>query len=161
MRRLATVVLAAACFLSASQAHSADSVISGRGLTNKWLPDLETPCERSRAADPAPLPEVCMDAWFVWEISVSRTIAGPLVKRRVRAANVQHAEYVLRHLQRDRLFLLRPIDDPAQRALLKTDYRIVDMSTDECLHTEPQGLGPDAAKVRVSHGENGDLYCLD
>ena len=156
--RLTAVLAAAALFVGFGEVRAADTVVFGHGLSTKFLDGLDSPCPRPPAAE---LQEICTGVWFVWEVAVSRTIAGPPVKRRLRAAIVQHGTYSGSILRANRLFLLRPVEDTEKRALLEADYRIVDMSSDNCFYTEPVGLEAEAAKVQVVHANGVDRYCFD
>jgi hypothetical protein len=159
MRGLAAVVLVAASSVSFVPARAADSVVAAYASSNVWLNDLEPPCDRDPDPPAEGLQEICLVVWFRWDLSVSRTIVGPRVKPRVHAARIQHTQFVLDPRQ-NRLYLLRPIDDPGKRELLKSDYLIVDVATDSCFRDAPQGLGGEAAKFHVEHTGNGDRYCL-
>jgi hypothetical protein len=129
-------------------ARAADSVVLGRAVSNTYNPDVNT----------CPGPDVCTDPFFVWEISVSRTISGPPVSGRVQASRLQHAGFVRAYMRRKRVFLLRPIDDLAQRTLLHADYVLVDMSEDLCLFSEPRDIP--TADIHVVRTDRGDSYCF-
>jgi hypothetical protein len=152
MRLVSLMAILAGVFAWVGKAPAADSVVFGRAMSNTYIPDVDGACGPLAADD------VCMDVWFVWAISVKRTVGGPPVTGRVRAARAQHSQFDRRYMRSNRLFLLRPIDDPEQRALLRADYRLIDMSVDECLEAKPKGL--DAAEIHVRHNERGDVYCF-
>ena len=135
-------------------ARAADSVILGRAVSNTYLPGIEGAC------GPLSADELCMNVWFVWEISAKRTVTGAPISGRVRAARSQHTTFVRSYMRRNRLFLLRPIEDPEQRRLLQADFHLVDMSADNCLEVEPRGLNAQDPGVTHQHTERGDVYCF-
>jgi hypothetical protein len=116
MRLTSLIAILVGALLSIGVARAADSVVLGRAVSNTYNPDVNT----------CPAPDVCTDPFFIWEISVSRTITGPPVIGRAHASRIQHTGFVRAYMRRKRVFLLRPIDDLEQRALFHADYDLVD-----------------------------------
>ena len=152
MRSTSFIAILVGTLACVGAARAADSVVVGRAVSNTYIPGVEGAC------GPITADELCMDVWFVWKISVSRTISGPPIIGRVRASRPQHATFVRSYMRQNRLFLLRPIDDPEQRTLLQADYHLVDMSEDQCLDARPRELN--GADVQITHTERGDVYCF-
>ena len=134
-------------------AQAGDSVVFGRAVSNTYIEGVDDAC------GPLSANEICMNVWFVWTISVSRTVAGPPVTGRVHASRPQHTKFLRSYMRQYHLFVLRPIEDPEQRELLQADYHLMDMSDDNCLDTRPREISDE--DVRATHtDERGDIYCF-
>lgn len=103
----------------ATAAAAADSVVSGRAISNMYMDHVKIDCPKG---------DICMDAWFRWSIDVAKTLRGPSITGRVIAVRMQHSTVIPSYERRLRSFVLRPIDDPKQRALLRSDYYLVSTS---------------------------------
>jgi hypothetical protein len=154
--RLIKLVAAFVCAIGLSQAaHGSDSVVWGRAVKNQALPDVESPC-----GEPAP-DTICMVGWYRWTLVVDRTISGPSVAGRVVAANTQHTSVAPSAYRRARVFVLRPIDDPAERRRLRADYFLIDASWPHyCLQGDPADLGLTVDYEYVGRGDEGEVHCF-
>jgi hypothetical protein len=146
MRLASLIALLGGVLASVEGARAADSVVLGRAVSNIFMEDVGGCAEDGFCADP----------FFLWEISIRRTVSGPPVTGPARAYHQQHAGFV--GIRRYRLFLLRSIDDPAQRKLLHADFLLVEMSEDQCLSEKPREIS--VAEARVVHTDRGDRYCF-
>lgn len=101
------------------EATAADSVVSGRAISNAYIDYVKIDCPKG---------DICMDAWFKWTIDAKKTLRGPPVTGRVAAVRMQHSTVIPSYERRLRLFVLRPIENPKWRALLRSDYYLVSTS---------------------------------
>jgi hypothetical protein len=84
------------------------------------------------------------------------------VTGRVLASKAQHAEVVRSYQRKYKIFVLRPIEDPEQRAQLHADYRLMDMSMPYyCLGFDPDDLQLEVDDVLVVPDARGDTYCVE
>ena len=146
MRFVRLVAILVVVLASGHPARAADSVVVGRAVSNTFIPTVYDGC----------VDGICLEPWFVWKLSISRTISGPPVTGRVLASHQQHAGFT--GIERYRVFLLSPIEQPAQRKILHADFYLVEMSENQCLSEKPQELS--AADVHVVHTDHGDRYCF-
>lgn len=102
-----------------SAAAAADSVVSGRAISNEHMDYVKFDCPKGY---------ICLDGWFRWTIDVKRTLRGPHVTGRVIAVRMQHSTVIPSYESRLRLFVLSPIEDAKRRALLRSDYYLVSTS---------------------------------
>lgn len=103
----------------AAAAAATDSVVSGRAISNAYMDHTKINC---------PTGDICMNAWFRWTIDAVKTLRGPPVTGRITAVRMQHSTAIRSYERQLRLFVLRPIADPKQRALLRSDYYLVSTS---------------------------------
>jgi len=126
------------------EAAAGDSVVSGRAISNVYMDYVKIDCPKGN---------ICMDAWFRWCIDVAKPFRGPSITGRVTAVRMQHSTVIPSYERRLRSFVLKPIKDPKQRALLRSDYYLV--STSFAVAAEPPLMrGHAAASARV-HGCSG------
>lgn len=123
---------------------------------------IDSACSEARVGE---LDSICFESWVGFDVSVTTTLAGPPIARRVKVAGLQHG-LLARDFQRSiRLLVLRPIKDADRRNSLKADYFLADVSPAErmyCLWQDPEsyGLGERASAVHVSPGDN-PRYCFE
>ena len=86
----------------------------GMASKQQYLPDVAQSCPENH---------VCMDGYYVWTLQVQEHISGPDVPRKVRAAMLQHSEYIYAGKQRS-MYVIAKILDPDKRKLFGTDYYI-------------------------------------
>ena len=104
-----------------------------------------------------------MDGWFLWRLSIDRTLSGPELKGTLSAAHVQHAKYIPKYVRRHRLFVLRPIEDEELKKALGVDYQLIDLEMPEemyCISHDPNELGVDIPFVAIRKYQNITEYCF-
>jgi len=77
---------------------------------------------------------------------------------------MQHTSLDPRFKKDVRLFVLRPIDDQAQRAKLRAEYYLEDMSEPRkmfCLSQDPKELGLDAERTYVAGSGDAKTHCFE
>ena len=85
----------------------------GRELKQTYLPEAEQIC---------PDGHICMDVIYRWTIQIDKVVSGQISAGRiVKAAQIQHSEYVFAHKQ-EALYVLSRIEDEKKRKLLGADY---------------------------------------
>jgi hypothetical protein len=109
---------------------------------------------------------ICMDAWIGWEINITETLSGPKITGRVRAARIQHANFVPKYLRKFSLFVLTPIDTVETRKLLGADYLLAEVSqgrTMHCFDRPPDAYGLDdyVLNLRGSATAVNPGYCFE
>jgi hypothetical protein len=114
--------------------------------------------------DECPENAICLRSWWRSAIKVDKTIAGQALSGRVDAAVMQHTG-ANEQLKRDvRVFALRYIEDPAQRAKLRVDYYLDGMAEPReffCLSLEPAKLGLSTPRVYVSGEGDLAIHCFE
>src|SRR5262245_5888938 len=93
----------------ASLTKAEDSVVIGKGISNKYT-GVKLNCS----------PDICDDVWIRFKIKVQRTLSGPALTGYIYAVRIQHTEYTT--VSGRYVFVVRKIDDPAERELFKADY---------------------------------------
>ena len=126
MRRIQWVIF---CLLSFGV--NAEEYVSffGKAIEQKHLRDVQVAC---------PEGHICMDVVFQWSIRVGKVVSGELSGQTVRAARIQHAEFIYAH-KHEALYVLSRIKDEAKRKLLGADYWLeeyVPPSTLYCMSPE-------------------------
>lgn len=141
LRRMKTTPLALTfAFLLAAPALSADSVVLGIGISNRFLSG--PPCQ----PDPDDILK-CWEANYVWILRAKRTVVGPRVTGTVRAILSQHVGLRPEFVKSVELFVLSPIEDQSLRISAHAGYYLVDFSSKDsngryCLwHTRPEEVG--------------------
>ncbi|HEY1212743.1 MAG TPA: hypothetical protein VGE93_03830, partial [Bryobacteraceae bacterium] len=89
--------------------------------------------------------------------------AGPLTGR-VAAAVMQHTSLSPRAKKAARLFVLAPIEEADQRAKLRVDYYLEEMSDSQsmfCLSRDPKALGLNVENTYVSGTGDARRYCFE
>src|SRR5689334_21359682 len=102
-----------------------DSVVVGRATAHFPI-EAEVPCPPSDEHGDY----ICMDAWIGFKINVTKTITWPKVSGTVKAARIQHTEYVRSYRRRLKLFVLQPIPNEELRHSLGADYLLLEASTE-------------------------------
>ena len=133
--------------LTFAGANAAESVVLGRAVADDTMDYVENSCEEN---------EICLDHWHKWIINVEKTISGPtLLPGHVVAARMQHATMIPSYRRRMRLFVLRPIEDEAQRRALRATHYLLELSAPQqmfCVLEDPNGFGlnPKSTYVNTS-----------
>jgi hypothetical protein len=138
---------------------AAESVVVGRA-TKHFPIAAEVPCP---PPDGEGRVSICMDAWIGFELQIKRSIAGPEVKGRVRAARIQHSQYSRSGLNSLTLFVLAPIEDKETRRILGADYFLREASSSHsmyCFRESPEAYGLDDQVSRIAEVQ-GSSYCFE
>ena len=146
--RCPLVVLAFFCGVASAE----DSVVLGRSLGHMHIEEAEINC---------PPEYICMDAWFRWTIKPEKTVAGPKLSGRITAARIQHTEFVRSYERTLRLFILTPIEDAEQRALLKADYLLRDVSAVHEMYCVRNSIDLGIEADEKLESEDGERYCFE
>ena len=151
------ILLAAFPTLAAAES----SVVVGRASKHFSIA-AEVPCPEPKDG----VEYICMDAWIGWEIDVTKTLSGPKISGRIRAARIQHAQFVPSYLRQFNLFVLTPIDKPETRELLGASYLLSEVSrgrTMYCFDRSPDTYGSDDYALNLRGGDQGstDGYCFE
>lgn len=117
---LGLIILAFSAEVAAATA--TDSLVSGHAISNTYMDYVKIDCPKG---------DICMDVWFRWTIDVEKTVDGPRVEGRIIAVRLQHTTVTGSYESRLRFFVLRPIQDPKWRALLRADYYLISTSLPE------------------------------
>ena len=132
-----------------------DIVVIGKLLENKPMAYVPRECPESH---------ICLHSWYESVVSVQKTIRGTNLSGRVSAAVMQHTSLNSRFKKSVRLFVLKPIEDPAVRAKLRVDYYLKGMSEVRqmyCLGYDPKESGLDPETVYVSEADGHKSYCFE
>jgi hypothetical protein len=76
---------------------------------------------------------------------------------------MQHTSFNSRFKKAVRFFVLEPIEDPDQRAKLRADYYLKEMSEPRemfCFSRDPEELGLDADETYVAGTGDTKSYCF-
>jgi hypothetical protein len=134
---------------------TADSaVVLGRLVGNEPMEYVKDECPENA---------ICLRSWWKSVVEVQKTISGPHLAGRVAAANLQHTSLNSRYTRKVRLFVLKPITDAAERAKLRVDYYLEEMSLPTqmyCFSQDPRELGLDVTETYVS-GTDDKTYCFE
>jgi hypothetical protein len=104
-----------------------------------------------------------MRSWYESVIRVDKAVKGRTLAGRVTAAVMQHTGLNSRYKSAVRLFVLAPIDDPADRARLRADYYLEGMSAPQskfCLANDSRALGLTEEAYTAGAGEDS-TYCFE
>lgn len=150
---LAVLLVAALVSPAAVAADTPLTVVLGKA-TSQFSIAAEIPC---------PPEDICMNAWIGWNIVVDEVLSGGPTKGRIRAARVQHAQFVPGYLRRFELFVLEPIADPELRRALDAEYILKDFAESTavfCTHEAPDSLGIPAERVFLEQGVENPRHCF-
>jgi hypothetical protein len=150
MKSLALSVM----LIASGTALSADTVVIGRLTDNKPMEYVPDECPKGY---------ICLRSWWKSVINVQRIIHGPRLSGVVAAANMQHTSLNPRYKNSVRLFVLRPITDPAERAKLRVDYFLEEMALPAqmyCLSQDPKKYGLEVQETYVT-GVDEKTYCFE
>ena len=114
--------------------------------------------------DECPEDSICLRSWWKSIVNVQKTIHGSAVSGRVAAAVMQHTLLNDRYKKSVRLFVLRPIDDPKQRAKLRVDYYLESMSEPYqmfCLSQDPKESGLDTKETYIAGTNDEKIFCFE
>jgi hypothetical protein len=114
--------------------------------------------------DTCPENSICLHSWWKWVIDIDKTVSGPRASGRIVAARMQHTSLLPANLKRFRLFVLKPIEDPKQRALLRADFYLEDFSwasTMYCLYQDPKEFGLALEDTYVAGTDDSKQYCFE
>jgi len=125
------------------------TVILGRALSNTPM-DIDVCAEN----------EICMSAWFHFEIAVDRVVAGKKLGRSVRAARLQHMGlYGIE--DKVALMVLSPIDDESERQRLGVNYYLIDYSFADPLYCIGMPLDRFGFSGQTPPLLDGESYCYE
>ena len=114
--------------------------------------------------DECPEDYICLRSWWKSIVSVQKTLHGSKLSGRVAAAVMQHTSLNNRFKRNVRLFVLRPIEDPKQRAKLRVDYYLESMSEPYqmfCLSQDPKVSGLEIKETYVAGTGDEKTYCFE
>lgn len=151
--RIATTIVLALAALRPSMAE--DIVVIGRLVENAPMEYVPDECPENN---------ICLRSWWKTVVSVQETVHGSRLSGRIAAAVMQHTSLNSRFKKAVRLFVLRPIEDPAQRVKLRVDYYLEEMSEARemfCLGQDPKRFGLDIAETYVSGAGDDKTYCFE
>jgi hypothetical protein len=113
--------------------------------------------------DDCPEDYICLRSWWKSVVTVQKTVVGSKLSGRVAAAVRQHTWLAESYKKSLRLFVLRPIEDPVERAKLRVDYYLEDMSEPRqmfCLLDKPAALGISSRDTYVNEGDDRE-HCFE
>lgn len=151
--RVAVAIALTLCV--ARPALAEDIVVIGRLLENKPMAYVPHECPENH---------ICLHSWWKSVVSVQKTVQGAKLVGHVAAAVMQHASLNPRFQKRVRLFVLRPIEDPAERAKLRVDYYLKAMSEPRqmyCWGQDPKASGLNVEEVYVSEADDRKTFCFN
>lgn len=154
MSSLTKAVVVLMGVLGSQVALASNMVVLGKLVTNEPM---------SYVKDECPENAICMRSWWKSVIRVEKTVQGRPLSGRVTAAVMQHTRLNARYKKAVRLFVLVPIDDPAQRAKLRADYYLEEMSEPRsmfCFAKDPRALGLTAIAYTAGTGDD-TTYCFE
>ena len=132
-RLLAAASLSALCLASATA--RATTLVAAGHVSRMEATNYGPEC---------PPNEICMSWFFRFSIDIDQTLSGGKLPAKIRAARLQHGQFVPAYLKELRLFVLEPIEDAEQRRKLQADYYLRQLSPEHrlyCLNGTPEGLG--------------------
>ena len=116
----------------------------GQALEQRYLPQVAPACAAGG---------ICFDVVYRWTIRIEKVLSGRITGRIVRAARIQHTEYVDAHFHQA-LYVLSRIEDEKKRKLVGADYWLeeyVAPQTVYCLDSNSYGI-PKSASFAVLAG---------
>jgi hypothetical protein len=133
---------------------AADSVVLGKGISNKHAGDLMCPQNG-----------ICLDSVYLWELEAKRTVSGAPISGRVKALATQHTDATPEFARSVEIFVMRPIDDQAVRERYRADYYILALSPRHdgsmyCLAIDPKEAGLEIADSQVSVDSTSGYFCF-
>ena len=134
---------------------AADIVVLGRLVENEPMEYVPDECPENY---------ICLRSWWKSVVNVRKTVHGPYLSGRVAAAVMQHTSMTPRYKRSLRLFVLKPIEDPAQRAKLRVDYYLDDVSEAYqmfCLRQDPKESGLKVEETYVAGTDDSKSYCFE
>lgn len=154
MKPMRTLVILLAV-LACRPSDASDIVVFGRLVSNEPMDYVKDEC---------PKDHICLRSWWKSVVQIQKTIQGKVLPDRVTTANMQHTSWDPKVRKALRLFVLEPIDDPDQRAKLRADYYLKDMSALHqmfCLSQDPKTLGLNAEESYVTGAGEDKTYCFE
>jgi hypothetical protein len=149
-----SAILCGVCTLASADV----SLTLGKAISQSDNVDIQLTPEETCPPD-----WICLRGWSRWTLDIKQTIVGPTVKGRTYVVMMQHAPVVDSTFQRQLLFVLEHIDDPAERTRLHADYKLLDITDPEamiCTSTDPARLG--VSPEDIYRQENGEdvTFCF-
>jgi hypothetical protein len=148
-------VLSVAFLLCSAQlAWGADSIVIGTLSYNEPM---------EYAPDECPKDYICLRSWWKSIIRVKKTVRGPLLSGSISTAVMQHTSLNPRYRKSVRLFVLRPITDPAERAKLRVQFYLEEMAVPAemyCFNQDPKEYGLNVEQTYVA-GDDDKVYCFE
>ncbi len=142
--------------LAASQCVAADNIVV--------LGKLEYNGPMEYVPDECPENHICLRSWWKSVVSIQKTVHGSRLSGRVAAAVMQHTSLNDGYKKSVRLFVLKPIDDPQQRAKLRVDYYLESMSESYqmfCSSKDPKDMGLEVEETYVSGTDDQKTFCFE
>jgi hypothetical protein len=121
----------------------------GKAVSQRYIPGIEQICPEGR---------MCPDVIYVWTIRVDKIVSGKLTSKTVRAAMIQHTEYVNAH-KRQALFVLSRIESEKKRTLVGTEYWIEEYVPARTLYCLPTANDAYGIKDNELIGRFSDTNC--
>jgi hypothetical protein len=103
----------------------------GKALEQKYLPDVAPAC---------PDGGICMDVVYRWTIQIDKVLSGQLSGRTVKAARIQHTQYIYAD-QHQALYVLSRIEDEEKRKLLGADYWLEEYASPRTVYCLESNIG--------------------
>jgi hypothetical protein len=138
-------------YLTALETAAAEYVsFFGRAEKQILLPELEQAC---------PDNHICMDSVYRWTIRIDKIVAGQISGRTVKAASIQHSEFVYAN-RKQALYVLSRIEDPAKRKLSGADYWLEEYAPPRTLYcvSSNKPYGMETSKQIVLRGGTQTCY---
>lgn len=127
-----------------------NSVVLGRGISNAAVRPLGC------------IDDLGINCWFLWELVVKRTVAGPPVPGRIRALTLQHTDATSAFVKSVQLFVLASIGKPdptgATHTILSLSPRYADGTY--CVILDPQQLGIPIQRSQITARPDGS-FCFE
>ncbi len=150
-----TMLMLFLALLAHQAAMASDIIVIGKLVTNEPMDHVNNGCPEN---------EVCLRSWWKSVVRVQRTVEGRPLSGRVTAASMQHAGLSSRFKNAVRLFVLEPIADSDQRAKLRADYYLKEMSEPRemfCLSQTLEGLTLNPEHTYVAGDGDSKRYCFE
>ena len=147
--------LAVALLVTFTVVRAEDTVVLGRLVENEPMEYVTDEC---------PEGYICLRSWWKSVIRVDDTVKGPSISGRVSAAVMQHTRLNPAFRNSVRLFVLRPIIDPQDRAKLRVEYFLEEMSLPSetyCFSRHPMEYGLETEEVYSPEDEDLEYHCFE
>ena len=147
-------LLASLLLLAWPRLYAADSIVVGTLTDNRPMDYVPDEC---------PKDSICLRSWWLTVVKIEKTVHGPSLSGRVRAAATQHTGLNRYFKHSVRLFVLRPITDAAERSKLRVSYYLEAMTLPKpmyCLSKNPSEYGLQIDELFVN-GTEDKTYCFE
>ncbi len=129
-----------------------DIVVTGKLLSNEPMDYVNDECP------------LCMRSWWKSVVDINMTIHGPHLSGRIAAAIMQHTSLNPDFKKHVRLFVLKPIEKAEERAKLRVDYYLEEMSRASqmfCFSRDPKEVGLEVHDTYVAGTGDSKRYCFE